>query len=214
MEERVGDYCTWCSSTCCCSYCVQCSDLSDHVNIARMAPSIVTYTAVNMHVLLYFYAFSALTLLVGRQEGRPACKNWVVVAGMVICLERGADLNVSLWQKYFCSSCDASYCYHTHTHARTHTHTHTHLTALFPGLRGWAGARKVEPVWILLKQETVSSSGIRWAICKSAPRSRQITAPAPHRSVFYRPDALPVAQPTVSRRWRQYPIATTATCCY
>jgi len=24
---------------------------------------------------LFFYAFSALTLLVGRQEGHPACKN-------------------------------------------------------------------------------------------------------------------------------------------
>jgi len=43
----------------------------------------------------------------------------------------------------------------------------------------------------LLKQETVSCSGISWAICKSAPRSRQITMPAPHHSVFYRPDALP-----------------------
>ena len=32
-------------------------------------------------------------------------------------------------------------------------------------------------------------SGIRWAICKSAPCSRQITTPAPHHSVFYRPDA-------------------------
>jgi len=30
----------------------------------------------------------------------------------------------------------------------------------------------------------VSGSGISWAICKSAPRSRQITTPAPHRSVF------------------------------
>ena len=28
---------------------------------------------------------------------------------------------------------------------------------------------------------------------QSAPRSRQITTPAPHRSVFYRPDALPAA---------------------
>ena len=37
-------------------------------------------------------AFSALTLLVGRQEGHPACKKterWG--AGVVICLERGAD---------------------------------------------------------------------------------------------------------------------------
>ena len=33
-------------------------------------------------------------------------------------------------------------------------------------------------------------------------RSRQITTPAPHHSVFYRPDALPAAQPTVSKRWR------------
>jgi len=36
----------------------------------------------------------------------------------------------------------------------------------------------------LLKQETVSGSGISWAICKSAPHSRQITTPAPHHSVF------------------------------
>ena len=35
-------------------------------------------------------------LLVGRQEGHPACKKtdyWC--AGMVICLERGADLHVA-----------------------------------------------------------------------------------------------------------------------
>ena len=48
----------------------------------------------------------------------------------------------------------------------------------------------------------MSGSGISWAICKSAPRSRQITTPVPHHSVFYRPDALPVAQPTVSKHWR------------
>jgi len=55
--------------------------------------------------------------------------------------------------------------------------THTRLTALYPGLPGWAGTRKVKPIWILLKQETVSGSGNSWAICKSAPRSRQITMP-------------------------------------
>ena len=33
--------------------------------------------------------------------------------------------------------------------------------------------------------ETVSGSGIIWDICKSAPRTRQITMPAPHRSVFF-----------------------------
>ena len=64
-----------------------------------------------------------------------------------------------------------------------------------------AGTRKVKPIWILLKQETVSGSGISWAsasevttlwrytnlfiiiiiiICKSASRYRQITMPVPH----------------------------------
>ena len=41
-------------------------------------------------------AFSALTLLVGRQEGHPACKKtewWG--AGVVICLELGADLHTA-----------------------------------------------------------------------------------------------------------------------
>jgi len=34
-------------------------------------------------------------------------------------------------------------------------------------------------------------SGISWAIGKqSAPRSRQITTPTPHHSIFYRPGAL------------------------
>ena len=84
-------------------------------------------------------------------------------------------------------------------HTITHTHTHTRLTALFPGLPGWAGTRKVKPIWILLKQETVNGSDISWAIGKSAPRSREITMPAPHHSVFYRPDALPATQPTVSK---------------
>ena len=94
----------------------------------------------------------------------------------------------------------------------THTHTHTRLTAPFPGLPRWAGTRKVKPIWILLKQETVSGSGISWAICKSAPCSRQTTKPAPHHSVFYRPDALPAAQPTVSKHWRQMLTGTCRQC--
>jgi len=48
----------------------------------------------------------------------------------------------------------------------------------------------------------VSGSGISWVICKSAPRSRQLTTPTPHHSVFYRPDALPAAQPTASKHRR------------
>jgi len=51
--------------------------------------------------------------------------------------------------------------------------THTRLMALCPGLPGWAGTRKAKPMWILLKQETVSGSSISWAIYKSAYRSSQ-----------------------------------------
>ena len=72
----------------------------------------------------------------------------------------------------------------------------------FSKLPGWAGTRKVKPLWISLEQETVSGSGIRWTICKSAPSSREITTPATHHLVFYRPDALPAAQPTASKHWR------------
>ena len=63
--------------------------------------------------------------------------------------------------------------------------------------------QKGKTIWIFLEQETVSGSGISWAVCKSAPRSRQISMPAPHHSVVYRPDALPAAQPTASKHWRR-----------
>ena len=46
---------------------------------------------------VYMLAFSALMLLVGRQEGHPACKKTVWWgAGVVICLEQGADLHMAL----------------------------------------------------------------------------------------------------------------------
>ena len=44
---------------------------------------------------------------------------------------------------------------------------------------------------------TVSGSGISWAICKSASRSRQITTPVPHHSVFLQAGC-PSCRPTNS----------------
>ena len=43
----------------------------------------------------------------------------------------------------------------------------------------------------------MSGSGISWDICKSAPRSRQITMPEPHRSVFLQAGC-PSCRPTNS----------------
>ena len=82
--------------------------------------------------------------------------------------------------------------------------------ALCLGLPGSAGTRKVKPIWISLKQERVSGSSISWAICKSAPCSRQITTPAPHHSVFYRLDALSATKPIASKHWRQWAITSSS----
>jgi len=73
-----------------------------------------------------------------------------------------------------------------HQHHLHNIHTHTHpLNGPFSGTTQVpAGTRKVKPIWISLKQETVSGSGISWAICKSVSRSRQITTPVPHHSKF------------------------------
>ena len=62
---------------------------------------------------------------------------------------------------------------------------HTHpFNGHFSGTTQVSRYQKGKPIWILLKQETVSGSGISWAICKSTPCSRQTTTPAPHHSVF------------------------------
>jgi len=51
----------------------------------------------------------------------------------------------------------------------------------------------------------------QWHQLGHAPRSRQITTLATHHSVFYRPDALPAAQPTASKHWRDTVIHATKT---
>jgi len=57
---------------------------------------LTTFSLTVTRLLPSVLAFSALMLLVVRQEGHPACKKlewWG--AGIVICLERGADLHMT-----------------------------------------------------------------------------------------------------------------------
>jgi len=71
--------------------------------------------------------------------------------------------------------------------------THTHIHPFYGPLdfvQDYPVESVPEPILILLKQETVGGSGFNWAICKSALHPRQITTPAPHHSIFSRPDAL------------------------
>ena len=80
-----------------------------------------------------------------------------------------------------------------------HTHTHTHVYGPLSRTTrvSWYQKGKTNPDFTEARD-----SEWQWhqlGICKSAPCSRQITMPAPHHSVFYRPDALPATQPTVSK---------------
>ena len=74
-------------------------DQAHHTNVERChTTKKVMWCACCDHITLHLgvVAFSALTLLVGRQERHPACKKtewWG--AGVVICLERGADLHTA-----------------------------------------------------------------------------------------------------------------------
>ena len=76
---------------------------------------------------------------------------------------------------------------------RRSTPTHYHAIVI----TGVRHRRRAVTIWISLKQETVSGSGISWAICKSAPCSRQTTMPAPHHSVFLQAGC-PSCRPTNS----------------
>jgi len=87
-----------------------------------------------------------------------------------------------------------------------HTQSFYDSSGFCPRLHRWASTRKLKlggkSNLDLLEQETVSGSGICWAICKPAPHPRKITMPTSHNSVFYRPDALPASQPTASKQLR------------
>ena len=63
---------------------------------SRVINDVVVVIAEALNPPIKNLVISALTLLVGRQEGHPACKKiewWG--AGMVICLELGADLHMA-----------------------------------------------------------------------------------------------------------------------
>ena len=76
--------------------------------------------------------------------------------------------------------------------------SHTHpFNGTLSGSTQVSRYQKGKSIWILLEQETVSGNGISWAICKSTPRSTQITTPAPHYSVFLQAGC-PFCRPTNS----------------
>ena len=77
-------------------------------------------------------------------------------------------------------------------------HTHTHPSNC--PLSGTTRVSRYQKGKTNLDFAEARDSEWQWhQLGKSAPSSRQITTPAPHHSGFYRPDALPAAQPTASK---------------
>jgi len=129
------------------------------------------------------------TLAVSHCYQQPSCHQYqqyywhhCYQVGMATAAELDSTSSSVTLQSQHKASCHPANC--TLSSVCSNKYTHTCLTALCPGLTGSDSTRKVKPIWILLKQEVVSGSGISRAICKSAPRSRQITMPAPNHSVF------------------------------
>ena len=92
---------------------------------------------------------------------------------------------------------DGKNCRENSSHARTqHTHTphHNRFTALFPQPSRWAGARKELLDFMVQGRLTEADTG------RHSIRTNQ--CPPPPFPIFYRSDALPAAQPTVSKHWR------------
>ena len=84
------------------------------------------------------FAFSALTQLVGRQEGHPACRKtewWGAV--VVICLERGADLRMAQLMPLPLTVCCSS-------------KIQIGFTFLVPAYPGSSGQRTVKRVYVCI----------------------------------------------------------------
>jgi len=75
-----------------------------------------------------------------------------------------------------------------HMHKYLDTCTHTHLMASFSRTTWVSWYQKCKTSLDLNEARddgVLGCSGISWTICKqSAPRSRQITSPTPHHSIF------------------------------
>jgi len=81
-------------------------------------------------------------------------------------------------------------------------YTHNSFTALFPGPPGWAGARRELLDFMVQRKINRGRHTDHPAGCHSIRSNQCPLPPSPH--IFYGPDALPAAQPTVSKHWRQF----------
>jgi len=77
-------------------------------------------------------------------------------------------------------------------------HQHNRFTALFPGPPGWAGARR-EMLHFVVQGKINRGRHTHHPAGRHSIWTNQ--CPPPPFPTFYRPDALPATQPTVSKQW-------------
>jgi len=82
----------------------------------------------------------------------------------------------------------------------SHNH-HNRFTALFPGPPRWTGASRELLDFMVQGKINRGRRTDHPAGCHSIRTDQCPPLPSPH--IFYRPDALPAAQPTASKHWRQ-----------
>ena len=83
---------------------------------------------------------------------------------------------------------------------RTHTHTHTHTHKLFLGPPGWELVSE-ENFWTLWCKGILTEADTQTIRLGATPSG--LSSAHRNHPIFYRPDALPASQPTVSKHWRQ-----------
>jgi len=79
-------------------------------------------------------------------------------------------------------------------------HRHNRFTALLPGKPGWAGARR-ELLDFMVQGKINRGGRTNHPAGRHSIRTKH--CPPPPAPIFYRPDALPADQLTVSKHWRQ-----------
>ena len=82
-----------------------------------------------------------------------------------------------------------------------HIHTHNCFTALFPGLPGWASARR-ELLDFMVQGKINIGRHTDHPDARHSIRTKQ--CPPPPSPIFYRPDAFAATQPTMSKHWRPW----------
>jgi len=89
---------------------------------------------------------------------------------------------------------------YTFTNMKYHSH-HNRFTALFLGPPGWAGARR--KLLDFMVQGKINKGRHTDHPAERHSIGTNQCVPPPPSHIFYRPDALPAAQPTASKHWRQ-----------